>query len=234
MYDPLVVDAFLASYSELAPIAAAAGQQARSLVPEFTHRADAAGPFQDIRATAAQSSALAQCTRELQHAHDIREALIVVDQHCRLLTSSIVSVFYKYERDMDALRCIACAPEYSHLLTGVTIRRGERISGWAAASRQVIANSKANLDLFEICESFTPALRSALAVPLFTSDGQLLGVLTGYAVTEGAFSDEHRYALERIASALGDWLVVSADSGVRTSHGVVKFTTSQARRPSER
>ena len=234
MYDPLVVDTFLAAYSELAPLAAAAGQQARSLVPEFTHRADATRPLHDIRASAAQSSALAQCTRELQHAHDVRGALMIVDQHCRLLTPSIVSAFYQYERDIDALRCTACGPDYSHLLTGVTIRRGERISGWAAASRQVIANSKANLDLFEICESFTPALRSALAVPLFTSDGQLLGVLTGYAVTDDAFSDDHRYALEQIACAFGDWLASTADNAVRSSHGVVKFTTSQARRPSER
>jgi putative nucleotidyltransferase with HDIG domain len=222
MYDPWVVDTFCSAYSEIAPLASAAGQQARTLTAHQPHSDGALGPLANIRASAAQSSTLSGYSLELHRAGSIPDAMVVVNQYARLLTPATVSVMYKYLPEIDALRCVGCHVEHAHLFHGLTIRRGERITGWVAAHRQAISNSQAQLDLMDICERFTPALQTAISVPLVTKDDQVLGVLTGYAVSGSTFSDGHRYAFERIGSGLTDWLTASPDSASSGSN-LVRF-----------
>src|SRR5688572_24322809 len=74
MYDPLVVDIFVAAYAEIAPSATLAGQQARSLVPSLYAAADsehADKPLRDIRENAAQTSTLAEFVRELDQSQTL-------------------------------------------------------------------------------------------------------------------------------------------------------------------
>jgi hypothetical protein len=57
------------------------------------------------------------------------------------------------------------------------------------------------LDLAQIATFFAPPLRATISVAL--SDGELLlGVLTAYSPTEGAFKEIHSYAFEQLSSAL--------------------------------
>jgi GAF domain-containing protein len=223
MYDPIVVDTFIASYSEIAPLAVAAGQQARSLLPLTDVADDDSGtPLRNIRATAAQSSLLAQFAQELQRAGTLDQAINVVNDHVRLLTPVIACAMYRYFIEADLLRCITCSGDQGHLIRGLTIKRGERVTGWAAANHTTIANSQAELDLMEVCSSFNPPLRSTIAVPLTIGD-RLFGVLTGYASKDSAFSDSHRYAFERIAFLLSERLT-SLESSI-----VVKFPAAERR-----
>jgi hypothetical protein len=130
----------------------------------------------------------------------------VAGEYAKLLTPAIACATYKYFPDTDLLRCVGCSGNQGHLVTALTIRRGERVSGWAAANQKTIANSQAELDLMELCGSFNPPLRSAIAVPLLAPGERLVGVLTGYSPKDDAFSDLHRYAFERIGFLLSERL----------------------------
>jgi GAF domain-containing protein len=75
---------------------------------------------------------------------------------------------------------------------------GDRLTGWLAATRQVIINSDAALDLGERLSPEAPVLHSCLSVPL-TAGGDLVGVLTLYASEREAFSEDHGRLLQMVA-----------------------------------
>jgi putative nucleotidyltransferase with HDIG domain len=225
MYDPIVVDAFMSAHSEIAPLATAAGEQARSLIgPPENAREQGGQALGNIRETAAQSSLLSEYQGELQRATNSEEAIRVATEHARLLTPSTACAVYKYLPDVDVLRCVSCSGSEGHLLQGLTIKRGERVTGWAAANNRTVTNSQAELDLQALAFSFNPPLRAMIAAPFLGSKDRLLGVLSGYAAKDNAFSDAHRYAFERMASLLGERL-----NSMAGASSVVKFQRSERR-----
>lgn len=223
MYDPLVVDAFIAAYPEIAPSANAAGQQARSLIPAL-YASDVNTPaLRDISENAAQASRLAQFHAELDNTHKLSEAISVVNQYIRLLTPATVCALYRYSKETDLLTCTDATHDAEHLFVGLTIKNGERISGWVAAHNSLIANSDAALDLYQIAGQFEPRLCSAIAAPLLVR-GKLAGVLSAYATKPSPFTNDDRYAFERLASALADRLEVLLPMIGTT---LVRFPTSR-------
>jgi putative nucleotidyltransferase with HDIG domain len=225
MYDPLVVDAFVAAYTEIAPAATLAGQQARSLVPVLSE-ADANPPaLRDISDNAAQASRLSQFSAELERVRTLRDAMLIVNQYVRLLTPASVCAFFRYSNDSDTLTCVEATHDAAHLLVGLTIKKGERIIGWVAAHDSIITNSDATLDLYQLASHFDPKLRSAIAAPL-RIDGKLIAVLSAYATRREPFTSDDKYAFERIASSLANRLEVLAQA---TENTLVRFPTSDRR-----
>ncbi len=224
MYDPVVVDAFMAAHSEIAPLANDAGEQAKSLVSTAVQAQEQGGhAFDNIRETAAQSSSLSEYQAELQRATTNEEAIRVATEYARLLTPSTACAIYKYFPDIDVLRCVECSGSEGHLLHGLTIKRGERVSGWAAANHRTVTNSQAELDLQALSNSFNPPLRAVITAPYFGAQDKLLGVLSGYASKDNAYSDAHRYAFERMAVLLGERLSSMGSSTI------VRFPRSERR-----
>jgi putative nucleotidyltransferase with HDIG domain len=225
MYDPMVVDAFISAHSEIAPLATAAGEQARSLVTSSEKSSAHGGhPLDDIRETAAQSSGLSEYQRELQRATTTEAAIRVASEYARLLTPVTACAVYKYFPDIDLLRCIECSGPEGHRLDGLAIKRGERVTGWAAANHRSVTNSKAELDLLALAYSFDPPLLAAIAAPYFGAQDKLLGVLTGYSVKDNVFTDAHRYAFERLSSLLGERL-----NSLAGAVSIVRFPQTERR-----
>ncbi|HXD75931.1 MAG TPA: HD domain-containing phosphohydrolase, partial [Vicinamibacterales bacterium] len=83
-------------------------------------------------------------------------------------------------------------------LYGMTVGIGDRLSGWVAASRQVIVNSPAALDLGERASLTQPALTRCLSVPL-TSGNALVAVLTLYSSDDHLFDDQRARLLQIVA-----------------------------------
>jgi putative nucleotidyltransferase with HDIG domain len=229
MYDPLIVDKFMETYPEIAPIAIAAGQHAKALIPQMNLESDGTSEEQIltvIRAGAAQTSALAQFTRELQRASSAREALSISSQCLRQLTPGVVYALYRPSEDPDVLVCTAAIGDENGLIVGLRIRKGERITGWCAANDRTISNSNASLDLGSIAELFQAKLHYAISTPL-RHRTRLIGVLTAYSTVQRTFSDDHRYAFEQVAVALGDRIGSSSQS---TGGATVIQLTPQQRR----
>lgn len=200
MYDPLVVDTFIKVFAEISPLAIQAGQQARSFMPTITG-GQALGPLEQIRTNAEQTTLLEECSQALRHSTSRRQALDIAGQFISMLTPAKVCALFAYQADDDVLTCVQSAGDTTISLGGLVIKNGERTTGWAVAHDTVMANSPATLDLLDRADMFEPPLRMAIVAPL-RRDGKLLGALSAYSCTGDTFTDDHQYAMERIAAAL--------------------------------
>jgi putative nucleotidyltransferase with HDIG domain len=215
MYDPLVVDTFIAVFPEISPLAIQAGLQARSFMPTLSGTSGV-NPLERIRTNAEQTTLLEECALALKHATTRRQATEIAAQFLAMLTPAKVCALFEYRADEDVLVCVQSAGDTRVALTGLAIKNGERTTGWAVAHDTVMANSPAALDLMERATMFEPPLKSALVAPL--KDGAtIFGALAAYSASTETFSEDHQYAIERIAAAFAARdreSVVSADRSV--------------------
>jgi putative nucleotidyltransferase with HDIG domain len=206
MYDPLVVDTFIAAYPEIADIAHAAGQQARSLLEpgEVSPGGSATiGPLEEIRASAADNTALTLAREGVLEAKSTVDAMNTLSQCVRTLTPSALCAYFQYMPAADELVCVYASGDDNRALVGLTIRPGERVTGWVAANRKTISNSDAALDLGQSATLVKPQPRSTISTPVIIgSEGELHGVLTGYSSRVDPFTHRHVYAFEQLAEAL--------------------------------
>lgn len=97
MYDPLIVDTFISSYSEIAPVAILAGEQARSIVDGVALRSSEDYSFRQIRASAAESAALNEFARV---SAGIQSEAELVQQAARCLRQLIPATMFCF--------CVRC------------------------------------------------------------------------------------------------------------------------------
>jgi putative methionine-R-sulfoxide reductase with GAF domain len=201
MYDPLVVDAFIDAYEELAPLATEAGLQARSLIGEGTFSSEPDSALNEIRANASEVSILDQGAQQINGATTPTAAIDAALQTLRQITPITTCAFYRYDANFDQVVCQCSAGDPHNLLAGLIIRLGERVTGWSAANQKSAMNSDAYLDLTQTASRFSPALRSTICVPLM-HEGRIAAVFSGYSPQESPFDDRHRYVVERVAEIL--------------------------------
>lgn len=222
-YDPLIVDTFIRAYSNIAPIAIRAGQEARSIIvaPHMEVAAEPSNrtPLQQIRASASEAALLDACARDCAKATSLVAILRIASQYLRQLTPATVYTLFEYDNATDVLKCSITIGDDQRLLDGLTIKLGERISGWVGANRRTSLNSDASLDLAQIGGFFKPALRTTISTPLAEGE-RLLGVLTAYSPSENTFDESHRYTFEYVASILVSRISASQSNG---SSNVVSF-----------
>jgi putative nucleotidyltransferase with HDIG domain len=227
MYDPLIVDTFIQVYPEIAPAAIRAGQEARSIIDGHeianTGSDDTSGPLRQIRANASETVLLDGCSNDLRKANVAGSALQIAAHYLRQLTPATVYALFIYDSSGDILRCVHVNGDVQRFLDGLTIKVGERVTGWTAANRRTSLNSDASLDLAQIASFFAPPLRSTLSTPL-TSGEALIGVLTAYASNKDAFTDAHGYAFEQVATMLASRIPLSTSL---TSSNVVSFPSQK-------
>jgi putative nucleotidyltransferase with HDIG domain len=117
----------------------------------------------------------------------------------RLPASTLV--LYEYDRAHDSIVAVYEAGHDIVLVPTTPIPLGERLSGWVAATGQIVVNSDARLDLDEAMRDHS-ALRSALAVPVI-SNGHPAGVISFYSTAPNAFDDVHRRLVAAAGLAIG-------------------------------
>ena len=93
----------------------------------------------------------------------------------------------------------------------MTIGVGLRLTGWVAAHRTTIVNSKAALDLGNLAARLQPAPQLCLSTPMLV-DSKLVGVLTVYS-TADPFAARDVAVFEMLAGLLAP--VVAADAEAR-------------------
>lgn len=207
MYDPLVVDTFTAAYDEISPVAKAAGEQARPIIPsdcfEWNPSYKHKGAAQSGKSL--DEAAIADTIKSLS---STLTAVAAVDclatNMCHLLPATCLALFVP-DANSQVVTCLHASGTASESVKGLTIPYGERISGWAMANQTTVYNSDASLDLGYIAKRSNPALRSTLSVPLVTL-GAPIGIITFYSAQDDAFTKRHRFIAEQIASALATHL----------------------------
>jgi putative nucleotidyltransferase with HDIG domain len=211
MYDPLVVDTFIRAYPEIAPKAIRAGQEARSIIDAESlqvYGANRQTPLQRITENATEAALLLEGRESVLRAATVQAAVERAGQCLRQLTPATVYALFEYDVNLDVVTCNYTSGDAERVLKRLTIKMGERVSGWCGATRRSSLNSDATLDLHRIALQFQPPLRATISTPIARGE-RFLGVLTAYSPRAEAFSDPHLYPFEEIASALYDQL----DSG---------------------
>ena len=164
LYDPLVVDGFIRAYAEIAPLAFRAGQDARSVTASLAlSDEETPRPLRQIRANASEAALLDTCSIEIAKANSIGSALNVAAQYMRQLTPATVYALFLYDSATDSVKCVSASGDEQRLLEGLSIKQGERVTGWTAANLRTSVNSNAALDLAEIAGFFVPRLRSTIS-----------------------------------------------------------------------
>jgi putative nucleotidyltransferase with HDIG domain len=210
MYDPVVVDTFIATYPAIVEIAAEAGRHARSLVDNVGVPV-AAGPLDEIRIQSADATALIMVRSRLAETQTTTEALGILMQAVRQLTPSSGCVYFEYQADQNSLVCVYVSDATYKAVLGLSMRPGERVTGWAAANRQTISNAHATLDLGETTTLLDPSPVCTLSTVVTCGDDSALkGVLTAYSSKADAFTHRHLYVFEQLAASFGDFLAQRA------------------------
>jgi putative nucleotidyltransferase with HDIG domain len=197
MYDPLVVDAFIGAYAEIArmnddreprPAERLARPSIEDPSPLYPD------PLENIAASSEEMLVLYDLARSLTGLRP-ESVIQVMFGHLRRIIPISVCVFYEYDALADILTATLVAGDNAHSFSGITIPRGQRLSGWVAANKLTILNSDPVLDLGDVARSCKPRLRSCLSTPVLSAD-RLVGVLTAYSVHDEPFGEDHRRVFE--------------------------------------
>jgi putative nucleotidyltransferase with HDIG domain len=201
MYDPQVVDAFLASHAQGA---ATASVPSPAPVQAASRSISAPQPQPPVRVGERRDDVDLQLFfnvgRALAEARSITDIGRVLWTHCRLALRASAFVLYAYDETSDAIVAVYTAGDLSGGIQGTRIPLGDRLSGWVAATGQAVMNSDGRLD-FVTGGRDESRLRSALAAPIAT-DGRPLGVLTFYSEAANAFDDVQRRLVLALSAAI--------------------------------
>jgi diguanylate cyclase (GGDEF)-like protein/putative nucleotidyltransferase with HDIG domain len=209
MYDPLIVDTFIAihtggaqsdhavSIAESSFVSRTSGSPVPGAVPSARTSAQVTetASLDEIAASTEETLVLYDLAIGLAGHVDLGDVGDVIAKHLRRIVPASVIVFYVYDVQTDDLVSMHAAGSHASHLVGLRIPRGERLSGWVAANKQTIVNADPVLDLGEVARLLRPRLRSCISTPL-VSGQDLIGVLTLYSVDLDAFNEDHKRILE--------------------------------------
>lgn len=207
MYDPLVVDTFVAEY---APFWSST-RPAKTL-PErsgFAAITDAASSRTGD--TSGESAPLSLASSDISVAYDLgrslavddmthREIAAVVQQHLSRYINARAIAVYLLGDTRSELTVIHAAGDDARLLDNVRIPLGHRLSGWVAVNRKTIVNSDPVLDLGDAARSVRPVLSNAVSSTLAVGD-EAIGVVSLYSANP--FTPHDVRLLEVIANCAG-------------------------------
>jgi GAF domain-containing protein len=118
----------------------------------------------------------------------------------QVLPCSSLALFVPDERT-DTVVGRYAAGHHASLLRGLRASPGDGIVGWVAAHRRSAVNAEPALDFGVRATKVDPPLLSSLAAPLI-HDGAVVAVLSVYASSRSAFSDDHARLLDLLAPKL--------------------------------
>jgi GAF domain-containing protein len=202
MYDPLVVDTFIEAFDDIAPSAIRAGQMAKSVTLLSENPSDLETiPVAVGGPVGSHVSALKATRLALTHSAFPSTAVTKTLASVNKLTPSDVCAYFDYVAEEDSLRCSRLIGHSSQLLLGISIHKGERVTGWAAATGQTAMNSDAVLDLGPLAARFEPPLRFATSCPVMVA-GKAVGVLTAYTSAGAGFHMSDLEVLKHLSESL--------------------------------
>jgi diguanylate cyclase (GGDEF)-like protein/putative nucleotidyltransferase with HDIG domain len=207
MYDPLVVDTFVAIQRGITPPHLTDNPESRHALNEIASQrmiyphAQSEPGFQQIAASSDEMLTLFDLARALAGKTNLGDLGDAVINHLRRLVPASLYVFYAYDKTADHLEIRHAVGDGPPLVGGLRIQLGQRLSGWVAANRQTICNSDPVLDFGDSARVSGHRLRSCLSTALLDGD-ELVGVLSIYAIELNAFTDGHRRIIEVVAQQI--------------------------------
>jgi putative nucleotidyltransferase with HDIG domain len=223
MYDPAVVDAFLADYKRIMPESSAEPHPATRAIggARALDREEAAAPLPLDTNLGDELLAVTSLSRALTGDARVADVGALLWTILRpVLPCETLAVFLP-DTSTDEIVTGYAAGTHAASLRGMRRPTGSGIAGWVAVNLRSAVNADPSIDLGHRAADMTPALRSCLAVPLVEGE-TLVAVLAFYRTQRGGFSDDQVRLAEllapRLAEALATAVVGEAilDQPVRT------------------
>ena len=205
MYDPAIVDVFVEAHERLMPAATPIHPAAKAVGGARTRERTSPAPVHAVAVNESNVSeeilGVSSLARALGGEATLADAgalsWMMIKQ---VLPCSSMGLFVPDERHDTVVGCYA-AGNHAGVIRSLTTSPGDGIVGWVAGHRRPAVNAEPALDFGLGVASLQPPLLSALAVPL-VHDGELVAVLSVYASSRNAFSEDHARLLDLLAPRL--------------------------------
>jgi putative nucleotidyltransferase with HDIG domain len=211
MYDPVIVDTFVASYQRIMPAAASMPHPAAQAIGDARSKDKEQARIETAPAAADPGVsdamlAVASLSRAVEGNARIADvgALLwmIVPQ---ILPCDTFAIFVA-DDDRDEMVIRYAAGAHAQATRGVSRASGAGIAGWVAANRTAAVNADPTIDLGHHASDSSRPLRSCLAAPLLVGD-KVIAVIALYSAAASAYRDDNVRLLDllapRLASALG-------------------------------
>ena len=230
MYDPRVVDAFVAALPTLRaePVTEPQLQRAVTRIQKAA-RQDAAAPPPPVATVALPASTIAlpsspapagpttvadRLSRVMAGAPGVEDLAQLAAFELHAVAPGAAFVFFVASPD-GRLEVRAVVGTAAESVSGLVMNVGERVTGWAAATRQQVVNADARLDLGSLPASDAPQF--CLATPVVHGE-QLVGAVTAYS--PASFSDQVAQRIGQVVAGLAPMLAVAAAVPFEAAHAV--------------
>lgn len=219
MYDPIVVDTFVAAYQRVMP---APGSEVHPAVQAIgDERASDREQRQEIAAPPIELGigegvfAVASLSRALHGQAQLSDVGALLWMILRQAIPSDAMAIFVPDETLDQLPVRYAVGLHLPGMRGLGSRMGSGIAGWVAANRRAAVNAEPALDLGLGVTESNPPLKACLALPLVDNDA-VIAVLAFYAQTAAAYSVDHVRLFDllapRLTSALAGALAEDARS----------------------
>lgn len=193
MYDPAVVAAFrgvcgVLGLTSPAPSSVLAAGQSTEPPPVVDEPAAADAPIDEIELALKLGLSLSSVFVSS------RPWMLAADA-LRQVPAVAAAVVFRIDEDGQELVVEAAAGECDNALSTLSMKIGERLSGWVGASGQPMVNADARLDLFDLPGV---AVSGALSAPIDNPDGSRV-VITLYSSHPTGFSELHLRLVGHVA-----------------------------------
>jgi putative nucleotidyltransferase with HDIG domain len=205
MYDPVIVDTFVRTYERLMPAHEATPHpvsrtlgDARGPRPEQT-------PVEMVPATEAAATSEVLAVTSLARAVTGEATIADVGALTWMMLRQVVPctsmAIFLYDDTHDAVTVQYADGAHAASFRGKRLTLGSGVAGWSAANRRFVLNADPSMDLGPGVAALSPPLRSSLTMPL-VRDGSVVAVISLYASTAEAFTDDHARLLTLLAPSL--------------------------------
>jgi putative nucleotidyltransferase with HDIG domain len=236
MYDPTVVDTFIAVYVniDVAPATTAEHRQVLQRIsesqseprlgPEISQATQVVGASCDVLAFVSLS-------RLAKGDATVADVLALSSKLIRDIVPGSTGAWYLTDGTRDGLSVVDAFGPAADSLVGATVGIGERLTGWVAATGQAVIDSDAALDVDVSFGQTNPAdLQRCTSVPLLLGTS-LVGVLSVYS-PEGGCDQNRGRLLEMIAPHIAGALH-AANAGSRPREEPVTLSASEPSAPAQ-
>lgn len=200
MYDPLVVDTFLALHKrQKADREAGTGKQ-RGI---GSTKAETSFPrLAAITASAGESRAMYRLIQRLAAQHSLSGALADVAEEVAALIPAAVLAVYTPVPDSSEFEATHVIGSHAEALHGRRVRLGEKIVGWSASSGRSVLNADPAAELGELARAGALTLRSCLTVPV-SIDSERIALFAAFSTLENGFRQEDQRIVEAVIRHIG-------------------------------
>jgi putative nucleotidyltransferase with HDIG domain len=217
MYDPAVVDTFIRIHEEV--VMADGDEPERVEVLQQISRSLQGEPAASETAAATKASvgatddvlAFVSLSRIVEGSGTTADVLALSTNLIRNIAPGASGAWFLVSESSDRLAVADAFGPAAPQLRRLSMRFSEKLTGWVASNRQAIVNSDAALDLGPRAAEGSTPLVSCMSVPLLAGD-TLIAVLTMYAPTRDAFTDDLGRLVQMVAPHIASALHAAGDT----------------------